>query len=154
MSNIVAGVPTDSSRGRIAGREGGKNSETMNRIVFSRTTTIAVSSRVFHRTLDDMTLSPIVTDPITELPNSRFILNEPIPVRMEQCEDGAWSANFDEAGIGMPGDDPTDAKEALAENIAYAMETFLSEEEKLSINLRRELAVLRRYIQVVDDHKT
>ena len=154
MSNIVAGVPTDSSRHRIARREGGKNSETTNCIVFCRTTTIVASSMVVHRALDDMALSPIVIDRITELPNPRFILNEPIPVRMEQCEDGAWSANFDEAGIGMTGDDPIDAKEALAENIAYAMETFLSEEERLSINLRRELAVLRRYIQVVDDHKT
>ena len=73
---------------------------------------------------------------------------------MEKCEDGTWVANFDEAGIGMPGDDPIDAKDALAENIAYAMEVFLSEEEKLSLNLARELAVLRRYIRVVDDHTT
>ena len=153
MSNIVAGLPNDSSRGRIAGHKEGKNSEATNCIAFPHNTSL-VSSRIFHRALDNMPFPPIESDCITELPDARFILTEPIPVRMEQCEDGTWAANFDEAGIGMPGDDPIDAKEALAENIVYAMEVFLSEEGKLSLNLRRELAVLRRYIRVMDDYTT
>lgn len=90
---------------------------------------------------------------IVALPGSKFRLKESIPVRLEGDADEGWIANFDEANIAISGDTVADALDALSENIAFAMELHMSEEDNLNDHLRDILVTLRRYIEVRDDHK-
>ena len=90
---------------------------------------------------------------IVTLPGSKFRLKESIPVRLEGDADEGWIANFDEANIAISGDTVADALDALSENIAFAMELHMSEEDNLNDHLRDILVTLRRYIEVRDDHK-
>ena len=90
---------------------------------------------------------------IVTLPGSKFRLKESIPVRLEGDADEGWIANFDEANIAISGDTVADALDALSENIAFAMESHMSEEDNLNDHLRDILVTLRRYIEVRDDHK-
>ena len=88
---------------------------------------------------------------IETLPESKFKLKWPIPVRLEGNMDEGWVASFEEADIAISGDTVSDAVEALAENIVFAMELHISEEDKLNEHFRRILATFRRYIEVQDD---
>ena len=88
---------------------------------------------------------------IMALPDSKFRLKEPIPVRLEGSVEEGWIASFDEANIAISGDTVADATDALAENIIFAMELHISEEENLNDHLRGVLAALRQYIEVQDD---
>ena len=88
---------------------------------------------------------------IETLPESKFRLQFPIPVRLDGDIDEGWVASFDEANIAISGDTVADAMEALAENIVFAMELHIAEEDKLNEHFRGVLATLRRYIEVQDD---
>ena len=84
---------------------------------------------------------------IADSPDSAYRLLRPIPVRLEHGEDGEWIACFGEANISMPGSDPEDARQALADDIVGAFALFLAEEETLGPGPKKQLAVLRHYIQ-------
>lgn len=85
---------------------------------------------------------------ISALPDTPYTLLRPIPVHLEPGEDGGWTASFDEANIGMPGGDPEDARQMLADDIVETFALFLAEEETLGPGPKRQLAVLKQYLQV------
>ena len=105
---------------------------------------------------DRLQPSPVGFDDrsIVALPGSKFELKEPIPVRLEGNAEEGWIASFEDAEIAMSGDTVAEATDALAENIAFAMELHVSEEDNLNDHLRGVLATLRRYIGVKDDQET
>ena len=84
---------------------------------------------------------------IAALPDTAYRLLQPIPVRLEHGEDGEWIACFGEANISMPGSNPEDAQQALADDIVEAFALFLAEEETLGPGPKEQLAVLRQYIR-------
>ena len=88
---------------------------------------------------------------IDTLPESKFRLKYPIPVRLDGSMNEGWVASFEEADIAISGDTVADAIEALSENIVFAMELHISEEDQLNEHFRGILAVFRRYIEVRDD---
>ena len=84
---------------------------------------------------------------IAALPDTGYRLLQPIPVRLEYGEDGEWIACFSEANISMPGSNPEDARQALADDLVAAFALFLAEEETLGPGPEQQFAVLRQYIQ-------
>ncbi len=84
---------------------------------------------------------------ISVLPDAGYRLLQPIPVLLEQSEEGEWMACFEEANISMSGIEPEDARQALADDIVDAFALFLAEEETLGPEPVQQLAVLRRYLQ-------
>ena len=83
---------------------------------------------------------------IDDLPDVKYTLLKPIPVLLNPVGAGEWVASFEEANIAMSGDDPDDAKESLAYEILYAMESYCAEEEALIPDLKSTLTVLRQSI--------
>ena len=85
---------------------------------------------------------------ITELPDTTHALIKPIPIRLKSVGEGEWMASFDEANIAMSGDTPEEAKELLSYDIIDAVELFHANEESLIPDLKRNLMVLRQYIDI------
>ena len=91
--------------------------------------------------------APSVNHTLSSLPDARYKLIEPIPVHIEQQSDDSWTASFEEANISMSGTSLEDAKQALADDIGYALDLLLSERDTLSPVLQHQLAVLERYVR-------
>lgn len=83
---------------------------------------------------------------IKELPDQRYYLLQQIPVHFREEEKNIYVACFREASICMSGESIEEAKESLAYDIVEAWELLLEKEDKLGAELRRNLAVLRRYV--------
>lgn len=83
---------------------------------------------------------------IKELPDQRYYLLQQIPVHYREEEENVYVACFKEANICMSGESLEEAKESLAYDIVEAWELLLEKEDKLGAGLRRNLAVLRRYV--------
>lgn len=62
-------------------------------------------------------------------------------------DDGAYVASFLDANINSSGDSELVAVEMLKEMIASAFVLFEEEEDKLGVEPRRQLAVLREFIK-------
>ena len=106
-------------------------------------------SQVTADVMDSPFFVRVGTHAIVDLPDSRCLLLKPIPVHLEQDEDGEWVASFKEANISMSGSSANDAQEALAEDIVAAFVLYLEEEDNLGPGPQRQLAALRKYISIL-----
>ncbi len=84
---------------------------------------------------------------ISKLPDDRYELIRSIPVKVEPDPEIGWAAWFEGVQIAMPGADPLDAKQALAESIVDAFEDLSLEENELGPFPQMQLRVLRDYVR-------
>ena len=125
-------------------------------VIPSQALKIALSNS-FMRLFTEITQSPLYPqlaltpvsyeDAISALPDTRYGLIQPIPIRLNREESGDWTAHFKEANISMSGTSPEDATQALADDIGYALDFLLAERNTLSPVLQDQLAVLERYVR-------
>ena len=84
---------------------------------------------------------------INNLPDDRYELIQSIPVKIERDPEIGWGAWFEEAQIAMPGTDPFDAKQALADSIVDTFEDLCFEEDNLGPYPLNQLRILRYFVR-------
>lgn len=90
-------------------------------------------------------------DFLSALPSTGYTLLRPIPVQLSLVgSDQEWVARFEEANIGMSGDNIDEAKEELAHYILDAIELLSEEEATLIPPLKQSLDMLRSHIRIAD----
>ncbi len=88
---------------------------------------------------------------INRLPDSSYKLTAPVVISVEHAQQG-FIASFDAANVHMSGDTPREAIENVLCLMIDLFDTFSANEEALGKEPRRQLDVLRSYIQVLDAH--
>jgi len=84
---------------------------------------------------------------INSLHDDRYELIQSIPVKIERDPEVGWAAWFEEAQIAMPGTDPNDAKQALADSIVDTFEDLSLEVDDLGPHPLNQLRVLRYFLR-------
>jgi len=84
---------------------------------------------------------------ITYLPSHHYKLKRSIPITIDRDAVIGWSACFSKAQIAMPGSDPIDAKQALAESIVDAFGYLNDNEGILGPFPMKQLKILRDYVK-------
>ncbi len=90
--------------------------------------------------------SPSLVVPITTLEPEPFDLLRPVPVVVQQTDDG-YQATFFDANIGMTGDTKKEAVANLRALLADVFEELENEEGRLGPELVKQLAVLCSFIK-------
>ena len=85
---------------------------------------------------------------IIDLPDPGYVVVQHIPVDFELGMDGESIAIFKEGNIAMSGENQEDAWKSLRHDIPDTFMTLLDEEDNLTAGAKKQLDILRSYIEV------
>lgn len=88
----------------------------------------------------------ILRTAISSLPGEPYTLLQPIPVKIEQIEEGDFLAGFDEANVAMSGETYQEAFQNLVAEVLNSFESFITEEANLGPEPARQLGILKKYL--------
>ncbi len=97
--------------------------------------------------LEERIKHPSVIVPIQDLEPSPVEVKQPI-FAVVQEEDGVFVASFVDANMNASGETQLDAMEMLKDVIASSFQLFLNRESVLGEEPRRQLAVLRHFVEM------